>query len=201
VAESSTSTIGSTAPGHYGAGKSRLELGELTIRAAWNIQGKADRAAFVDEVRRVFAVELPSKPNTTTRSDALTAFWLGPESWLLVAHGAPRRFDFPAERDAINAAGGALFDVSAGRVAYSIRGNGAAALLARRCPLDFHPSAFPVEGCAQSLLGHVGALFYRSDADTFVVMVARSFARDAWHALCVSAAADGYDVAPTAIFV
>lgn len=198
--ESFTSAIGSTAPGRYGAGNSRRELGELTIQAAWNVQGKADRPAFVDEARRVFAVELPRKPNATTRSAALTAFWLGPESWLLVAHGASPRFDFPVERDAINAAGGALFDVSAARVAYVVSGNGAAALLARRCPLDFHPSAFPVEGCAQSLLGHVDALFYRRDADVFVVMVARSFARAAWHALCVSAAGDGYDVAPTAIF-
>jgi sarcosine oxidase subunit gamma len=201
VAESSTVTIGSTAPGRYGAGNSRLELGELTIHAAWNVQGKVDRPAFVDAVRRVFAVELSLKPNTTTRSDALTVFWLGPESWLLVAHDAPARFDFTTARDAINAAGGALFDVSAGRVAYAVGGYGAAALLARRCPLDFHQGAFPVEGCAQSLLGHVGALFYRRDADAFVAMVARSFARDAWHALCVSAAADGYDVAPTAIFV
>lgn len=200
MAESSNSMIGSTATGRYGAGNSRLELGELTIHAAWNIQGKADRPAFVDEVRRVFAVELPRTPNTTARSDALTAFWLGPESWLVVAHHATPRFDFPVERDAINAAGGALFYVSAARVAYVVRGNGAAALLARRCPLDFHPSAFPVECCAQSLLGHVGALFYRRDADTFVVMVARSFARDAWHALCVSASGEAYDVAPTVMF-
>jgi sarcosine oxidase, subunit gamma len=201
VAESSTSTIGSTAPGRYGAGNSRLVLGEVTIHAAWNVQGKADRPAFVDEVRRVFSVELPLGPNTTTRSDALTAFWLGPESWLLVARSASSRFDFSVRCDAINAAGGALFDVSAARVAYAVSGRGAAALLARRCPLDLHLSAFPLTCCAQSLLGHVGALYYRRDADEFVVMVARSFARDAWHALCVSAAADGYDVAPTALFV
>jgi hypothetical protein len=31
-------------------------------------------------------------------------------------------------------------------------------------------------------------------------MVARSYARDAWHALCISAAAEAYDVAPTAMF-
>jgi heterotetrameric sarcosine oxidase gamma subunit len=103
-------------------------------------------------------------------------------------------------RASINAAGGALFDVSASRVAFAVTGAQASALLATRCPLDFHAGAFPVSACAQSLLGHVGALYYRREAEDVVVMVARSYARDAWHALCVSAAAEGYDVAPTATF-
>jgi sarcosine oxidase subunit gamma len=196
VAESSAD-IGSTVPARYGVGNARLELGTVTFVGAWNVQGNFSRAALAHEVRRIFVVELPSQANTTTRGDSMTAFWLGPGSWLLVARGEPARFDFAAQRDAINAAGGALFDVSAARVAFAIAGSGADALLSRRCPLDFHSSAFPVDHCAQSLLGHVDALFYRRRADAFVVMVARSFARDVWHALCVSAAADGYDVVPT----
>jgi len=170
------------------------------MRGAWNVQGNCLRPALAAEALRIFAVELPSQANTTTRGDSITAFWLGPESWLLVARGEPTRLNFAAQRDAINAAGGALFDVSAARVAISIAGLDADALLARRCPLDFHLSAFPVDHCAQSLLGRVGALLHRRDADAFVVMVARSFARDVWHALCVSAAADGYDVVPTTAF-
>ena len=42
VAESPPS-IGSTAPGHYGAGDARLALAELTIAAAWNVQGDPAR--------------------------------------------------------------------------------------------------------------------------------------------------------------
>lgn len=196
MAESSTD-VGSTAPGRYGVGNPRLQLGMITMNGAWNVQGNCARPALAAEARRIFAVDLPSQANTTARGDSMTAFWLGPESWLLVARGEPNRFDFPAQRDAINAAGGALFDVSAARVAFAIADRGADALLARRCPLDFHTSAFPVDHCAQTLLGHVGALLYRRGADAFVVMVARSFARDVWQALCVSAAAEGYDVVPT----
>jgi len=201
VAESSALTIGSAAPGRYGAGDAQLQLGALTLNGVWNVQGRTDHAPFVDEVRRSLAAELPLEPNTTVRSDTRTAFWLGPESWLLAARGRPPAFDFVTARDVIMASGGALFDVSAARVAFAINGSGAAALLARRCPLDFHPGAFPVEGCAQSLLGHVGALYYRRGIDAFIVMVPRSFARDTWHLLCVSAAADGYDVEPTSTFV
>ena len=200
MAESSASIIGSTVPGRYGESRARAELGELTIATAWNIQGKPDRAPFVDEVRRTFAIDLPLGANKTSRNDSMTALWLGPESWLLVAGNTPIPVTFSTARDTLNAAGGALFDVSASRVAYHVSGADASALLSRRCPLDFHPGAFAVQACAQSLLGHIGALYYRRSADAFVVMVARSFARVAWHDLCVSAAVDGYDVVSTEAF-
>ena len=198
MADLSASSIDATAPGRHGQGDARLVLGELTFAGAWNVQGEATGSTLVDEVHSMLGVRLPLAPNTTNRTDTLAAFWVGPESWLLVARGASPRADIAAARASINAAGGALFDVSAGRVAYAVKGANAEALLATRCPLDFHAAAFAVGACAQSLLGHVGALYYRRGVEDFVVMVARSYARDAWHSLCVSAAAGGYDVAPVA---
>jgi len=199
VTDPSVSSIGSTAPGRYGAGDARLVLGELTLAGAWNVQGKPERSSLVDEVQAMLGVRLPLAPNTMNRIEDIAAFWLGPESWLLVARGTSPPH-VAAARGSINGAGGALFDVSAGRVAYAVMGATAAAVLATRCPLDFHVDAFPVGTCAQSLLGHVGALYYRRSAEDFVLMVARSYARDSWHCLCAPAAAGGYDVAPAATF-
>ena len=85
--------------------------------------------------------------------------------------------------------------MSASRVAYRVRGPHAATVLAKSCPLDFHPDVFPAGGCAQSMFGHVNALFYRQDAaPTFLMLVARSLARDVWRRLCTSSAQYGYDV-------
>jgi sarcosine oxidase subunit gamma len=123
--------------------------------------------------------------------------WLGPRSWLLLATGM-RPSPWPAyatSRDAINAAGGALFDVGASRVAFSVHGPLATTVLAKSCPLDFHPRAFATGQCAQSLLGQVNALFCKiDDTPAFTVMVARSLADDAWRTLCLSAAQYGYVV-------
>ena len=97
----------------------------------------------------------------------------------------------------MNAAGGALFDVSASRVAWTMSGPRAADVLAKGCPLDFHPRAFAAGSCAQSVFGHVNALIDRRDDDpTFTMMVARSFARDVWHSLVGAAAQYGVDVGP-----
>ena len=147
-------------------------------------------APFAAAARRMFAVDLPRRRTRRRAVDALTAFWLGPRIVAARLRGAPARSSIspPARRDQCSV-GGALFDVSAARVACSIVGGGSDAVLARRCPLDFHTSAFPVGHCAQSLLGHIGMLVVKHDeAPSFTLFVARSYARDAWHALLTAAA-------------
>ena len=168
-------------------------LGEVPLARAWNVRGDPRNEAFVSEASRVLALRLPVDAMTSTRDERETLLWLGPRSWLYVAGDASKHDGFDSARRAINAAGGALFDVSAGYVAWRIDGAAAARVLNRACPLDLHPRAFPPGHCAQSVLGHINALFYRpQEAPSFVVLVARSFAADAWHTLCEAARSDGY---------
>ena len=199
MSDHNTGDIGSATPGHYGAAAAGVALSEAAMAAAWNVQGDPARSPFIAGVQRLFDVRLPLVPNTTERGNALIALWLGPRSWLLVESSSSRRpamlADFGSKRDALNALGGAVFDVSASRVAYRISGTHAATVLAKSCPLDFHADAFPVGGCAQSVFGHVNALVYQQDtAPTFLMLVARSLARDVWRLLCRSSAQYGYDV-------
>jgi sarcosine oxidase subunit gamma len=201
VAEQRTDTVGAGAPGHYGAEGAGVALAEAGIAVAWNVQGDPLRSGCVAVVRDSFGVELPLAANTVARSDALTALWLGPRSWLLVAGEDPPPSDYAAARDALNAAGAALFDVSAARVAWTVSGPRAADVLAKGCPLDFHPRAFTAGTCAQSVYGHVGVLVARcDDAPAFALLAPRSYAREVWHALCESAAQYGCDVLAPAPF-
>jgi len=199
VSDRNSGDIGAVTPGHYGSDVTGVALSEAVIATAWNVQGDPAHAAFVTCAQQLFDVPLPMDPNTTTRGDGVNALWLGPRSWLLV-EGAPSGrpamlTDFRAKRDELNARAGALFDVSASRIAYRVGGIHAASVLAKSCPLDFDPGVFPVNGCAQSVFGHVNALFFREDAaSTFSMLVARSFAHDTWRLLCRSSAQYGYDV-------
>jgi sarcosine oxidase subunit gamma len=197
VADHETTAIGPTATGHFGVAGSGVVLAQATIAAAWNVQGDATRPSFAAEVRRQFDILLPGVPNTTATSGALTALWLGPASWLLVAgEDTAALTDFAAKRDALNAAAGAAFEVTASCAGWTIAGPLATTVLANGCPLDFHPRAFPEGTCAQSVLGHVNALFYKRDPSSFTLIVARSYARGVWRTLCQSAAQYGYDVLP-----
>jgi sarcosine oxidase subunit gamma len=173
-----------------------VTLGEVSFARAWNVRGNPAHSSFVSEAERLLGLPLPLQPNTSARCGGNTVLWLGPRSWLLVAGPLPRKA-FDVTRVALNAAGGALFDVSSSYVGWMIAGAAAARALNRSCPLDLHPRAFPAGRCAQSMLGHINALLYKLDErPAFIVMVARSFAVDAWRDLCVSADTDGYGVVP-----
>jgi heterotetrameric sarcosine oxidase gamma subunit len=198
VAELLLTAVGSTVPGRYGADPPQLALGEVTLYGAWNAQGDPARASFADAVMRAFGIALPVASNTTARAAGSTAFWLGPASWLIVARTQTPAIDFDAARHALNAADGALVDVSSSRVAFSLAGEHASTVLAKACPLDFHPGVFLDGGCAQSLFSQVGTLFYRRGRTEWLLMVPRSYARDVWRLLCISAMEYGYEVpAPT----
>ena len=123
---------------------------------------------------------------------------IGPTTWLFFGDGDAHPFDFDDVRRLLNEADGALFDISASNVAWSVSGAGAARVLNRLSPLDFDRRSFAARTCAQSVLGHINATFYKhDDASTFVVVAARSFAIDAWTALQTAAATDGFDVGAT----
>jgi sarcosine oxidase subunit gamma len=180
--------------GHYGASATGLSIAEATIATAWNVQGGASRSGFVDLARGLFGVDLPTGVNSTARSESLAALWLGPASWLLVAGGSSTLTNFAAKRDALNEQGGALFDVTASRVAWELAGPRAADVLAKACPLDLHPRAFPTGACAQSVYGHVNVLVEkRSDEPAFTLLVARSFSSDVHRSIGAAAMQYGFD--------
>ena len=80
MSESTDTSIGSTAPGHYGAAGSLVFLSEATIATAWNVQGSANSSPLRAEVQRIAGVALPSAPNTTSQGAGVVALWLGPQS-------------------------------------------------------------------------------------------------------------------------
>ena len=178
-----------------------IALCELEWTIAWNVRGDTSQSAFASESARVFGATLPLDPNSTTRRSGLTILWQGPQSWLVVADREAIEDDFDSFCAMLNGAGGALFDQSAAYVGWKVSGPKAARCLNRLCPLDFHPRVFLQGTCAQSVLGHMNALYYRAgEANEFSVLVARSLAADAWHALCESAKTDGFHVGPAERF-
>jgi len=169
-----------------------MRLAELRWAFAWNLRGDASVSAFVSEAQRMTGLALPLAPCTATRTAARSLLWLGPRSWLWIDGADGANTDFDAARNALNAVGGALFDSSAAYAGWLVSGALVATVLNRGCPLDLRPRAFGAGRCAQSLLGHLPALFYRpNERPLFVVMVPRSLATDGGHCLRGYAEAEG----------
>jgi len=158
------------------------------------LRGDPRQSSFLETARDCLDLPLPLQSNTSVRAANHCCLWLGPRAWLWLADERSSTFDTTRRR--VGGAGGTLFELSSSYVGWLTRGPAIARVLNRLCPLDLHRSAFPVGACGQTLFGHIGGCVFRPAADAFAVLVARSFARDAWHQLCGCAASEGYAIDP-----
>ena len=125
-------------------GEDAVTLAPLELGTVWNLRGDPANSAFVAEAARVLGLPLPLAPNASARDErGPSLLMLGPRSWLFVARHDAVRNDFDTARQRLNGAGGALFDVSASYVGWSVAGSDAARVLNRGCPLDLDPRVFP----------------------------------------------------------
>jgi heterotetrameric sarcosine oxidase gamma subunit len=96
--------------------------------------------------------------------------WLGPDEFLLLAP------------EGMNG-GQMATDVSHRDTAIEVSGPRAAWAINAFCALDLHPSAFPVGMCTRAAFAKAQIILWRTDADTFRIEVARSFAPYVWGCL------------------
>jgi sarcosine oxidase, subunit gamma len=157
----------------------RQDLGKLDLR------GDPHDRTFMAAVGRVLDLLLPTEPGTSATREQIAALWLGPDQWLLTCPESDGARLVGALRGALADLHAAISDVTDGRVAFRLAGPSAREVLAKGCPLDLHPRAFPLGGCGQSLLAKASVLIHLVDDDpragaAFDVYVARSFGHYLW---------------------
>jgi sarcosine oxidase subunit gamma len=162
-----------------------VRLGERTGLGKIDLRGDPHDRAFMAAAGRVLDLLLPSEPCTTAARDRIGALWLGPDQWLVTCPGSEVARWHGALREALAEVHAAVTDLTDGRVAFRLAGPSARDVLAKGCPLDLHPRAFPPGRCAQSLLAKASVLIHLVEDDaepgpTFDVYVARSFAEYLW---------------------
>ncbi len=141
----------------------RLSLRPATDMARLSLRG--DPAA----LGAAFGLALPTQPCRAAEADGRSALWLGPDEWLLLAP--------PGTLDADTAVPGAsVVDIGHRQVGLVLEGSGAVDALAAGCPLDLHPTAFPVGMCTRTVFGKAEIVLWRRDAARFHVEAWRSFA-------------------------
>jgi sarcosine oxidase subunit gamma len=116
-------------------------------------------------------IPLPVEPGTSQRIEDTLVLWLGPDEWLITA--APGA----EPPSVVDGSAASIVDVSAQRTTLLVEGEHARDLLAHGCPLDLHPTVFPVGHCAQSTLARTQVVLVRVAEDAFHVLVRASFAR------------------------
>jgi sarcosine oxidase, subunit gamma len=153
----------------------RTAIVELGSRACINLRGDASDTRFVRAFADATGLALPAQPGSTFSHRLESVLWLGPDEWLIVSETQACSELAPRMRRSLQGLHAAVIDVSDASVVYAVSGSHARHVLAKGCPLDFHPSAFSLGQCARSLLAQVPILIHLRSAERgFELYVARS---------------------------
>jgi len=135
-------------------------------------------ATMIDTVAARLGVALPIEACRSADAAGLSALWLGPDEWLLLAPNASD--DWVASlQSRLGDALCSLVDVSHRQVALEVIDGavGAETLLASGCALDLSLRAFPVGMCTRTMYDKAEIVLWRRAPDRFHLEVWRSFAR------------------------
>jgi sarcosine oxidase, subunit gamma len=169
-------------------GKS-CSLSEIPFIQMLNIRGNAADAGFVQAVQAATGLALPVQANTASLGVSRQLLWLGPDEWLLKLTDGQCDAVESTLSAALQGRHFALVRVGDGNTTLTVQGAGAADLLARGCPLDLHPRAFPSGSLAQSHIAKAGAIVLCLQAThSFELTVRRSFADYLFRWLCEAGA-------------
>ena len=141
------------------------------------------RPAALDVASRAFGVALPRQACRFAAKGGRTAYWLGPDEWLLQAKGEAPAAVFASLDAALAGQSCALVDVSDRSDAFALSGPEAAYIVNHGCPLDLAPASFPVGMCTRTIFGKATIMLSRPAVDVFDIDVWRSFAPYVWQLL------------------
>ena len=137
----------------------------------------------VERMGAAFGVAMPRDACRFAADAGRTAFWLGPDEWLLDAgNEAPETFFAAAQRE-LGALAHSLVDVSHRSMRIAITGSHSAYVLNHGCPLDLSLKAFPVGMCTRTIFGKATIMLWRPEESAFRLDVWRSFAPYVWQLL------------------
>ena len=175
-----------------------VALAECRIRGLLVLRGDVASVEFRDAVSTAIGIEPAVEPLTAARRRDVSMLWLGPDEWLVVTPDNRVERIERTLRGALDARLAALTDVSHSRAILSLSGPDARSVLAKGCPLDFHPRVFGPGRCAQSRLAKCQVLIHQTTAaPVFEIYVMRSFAEYAWTWLMDAGQEFGMRIAPT----
>ena len=150
-------------------------LPTATSPATLNLRGDGTEE-FRKAASEALRLALPERPCTTMRNATTAIHWLAPDEWLIVAPPGEEAEIERRLREAASAPGAAITDVTGAHILLNLTGPQAREALASLTPYDLHPRNFPPGRCVQTTLAKAQALIATTAADTFEIIVRRTYA-------------------------
>ncbi|OZG73569.1 sarcosine oxidase subunit gamma [Hahella sp. CCB-MM4] len=175
-----------------GTGAATVSAGELNLLGHLVIRGNAEEAAFCSGIEAALGVQLPETLKSV-EGDDVSMSWIAPDEWLVLC---PLAKAFAVEETLRENLNGhySVVNVSGGQTVVRLSGSNAVNVLKKSSPYDFHDSHFPVGKVVTTAFAKTQAVICRKSADTWDLVIRRSFADYAWRWLEDAASEYGLQV-------
>jgi sarcosine oxidase subunit gamma len=166
-----------------------ITVSEVTDQAIVSMAiPKATNEAFNKAIKKSFKVERPTI-GQFTQSKLNNARFLGLQQdqlFVLFNYTSDRAVEEISEK--INAGNqlAYLSDQSDSWMTLRVSGNNCRDALERICPLDIHPTVFPVGSVARTSMEHMAVIILHKKEDSYLLLSLRSFAHSFLHAVTTS---------------
>ena len=156
-----------------------LEMKEIKPIMKLIIRGKTKE--FISAIGKNLSMLLPTKANTSTSGETLTAFWLSPDEWMLISNDIVSEVSntYEVEDNLINNISkvnlGAVTDVSDQFVMINIKGSKVFDLFATGSPFNFNELKNKKVSVVQTILAHIDVIIHHTGKNEVNLLVRRSF--------------------------
>ena len=160
---------------------SDLKMKEIKPIMKLIIRGKTKN--FITTIGKNLNILLPTKANTSTSGEALTALWLSPDEWMLVSNNtiSEETNTYEIEDKLIKNISkvnlGAVIDVSDQFVMINIKGSKVFDLFATGSPFNFNEFKNKKGSVVQTILTHIDVIIYFTGINEVNLLVRRSFSQ------------------------
>ena len=162
---------------------------DLTIKEIYpvmklNIRGK--KREFFTNAGKTLNMILPTKANTSTSSDKLTAIWLSPDEWMIFSNDIIEKDNNNYDLENLlfshisKNSFGSICDVTDQYVIINLEGKKIFELLSSGCPFNFNEFKKEKGSSTQTILNHIDVILHHKDTNNVNLFVRRSFSEHLW---------------------
>lgn len=153
------------------------------VEASERISLRAEEKA-VAALGKAIGVALPKKPGMTATKSDVSALWIGPDEWFVIA---PVGTGLEGKISLVKRGLFSAVSVDHRNTGLTVSGPNAVTALNSGCPRDLSLTAFPVGTCSRTVIAKAEVILWRLSEDTFHVECWRSFSDYLWKFLVDSA--------------
>ena len=156
-----------------------LQMSEINPVMKLIIRGK--KRNFLSAVGKSLNMVLPTKANTSTQSEKLTALWLSPDEWMIFSNDVVKKNTNSYETEILLNKNisklnlGAVVDVTDQYVRITLKGDKIYDLFETGSPFNFNEFRYKIGSVTQTIMAKVDVIIHNQNQNEVNLFVRRSF--------------------------